>query len=76
MPTRREDAVIVCHCLVVNDAAVARAVDSGARTLSEVCRSTGAGQDCGGCVFAVRRLVCEHVASQVAERTEEYDAAS
>ena len=29
--------MIVCHCHVVNDAAVAAAVDAGARTLYEVC---------------------------------------
>lgn len=68
--------MIVCHCRVVNDATVRQAVDSGARTLSEVCRSTGTGQDCGGCVFAVRRLICEHVESRAAEDMEEYNAAS
>ena len=52
--------MIVCHCRVVTDRAVADAVRNGARSLSGVCRSTGAGQDCGACVFSVRRLVCEH----------------
>lgn len=68
--------MIVCHCHVVNDAAVAAAVDAGARTLSEVCRSTGAGRDCGACIFSVRRLVCEHVALQVPEDAEARHAAS
>jgi len=70
------DAVIVCHCHVVNDKAVAAAVGAGARTLSEVCRTTGAGRDCGACVFSVRRLMCEHVAPQVPESTEASYAAS
>ena len=48
--------MIVCHCHVVNDKAVAAAVGAGARTLSEVCRATGAGRDCGACVFSVRSL--------------------
>ena len=68
--------MIVCHCHVVNDAAIAGAVRDGARTLSDVCRSTGAGRDCGACVFSVRRLVCEHVAGHVPESAEPRHAAS
>jgi bacterioferritin-associated ferredoxin len=52
--------VIVCHCRVVTDRAVADAVRAGAGSLSSVCRTTGAGQDCGSCVFSLKRLVCEH----------------
>jgi bacterioferritin-associated ferredoxin len=52
--------VIVCHCRVVTDRAVGEAVRQGARSLAGVCRSTGAGQDCGACVFSLKRLVCEH----------------
>ena len=37
--------MIVCHCQVVSDRAVAAAIADGARTLAEVCRATGAGQD-------------------------------
>ena len=68
--------MIVCHCHVVNDAAIAAAVDAGARALGQVCRSTGAGSDCGSCVFSVRRLVCEHVSRQVPESVEAQHAAS
>jgi bacterioferritin-associated ferredoxin len=52
--------VIVCHCRVVTDRHVAEAVSGGARSLAGVCRATGAAQDCGGCVFSLKRLVCEH----------------
>jgi bacterioferritin-associated ferredoxin len=52
--------LIVCHCRVVTDRAVADAVRAGARSLSSACRATGAGQDCGSCVFSLKRLVCEH----------------
>ena len=52
--------MIVCHCRVVTDRAVTEAVRDGARSLAAVCRSTGAGQDCGSCVFSLKRLVCEH----------------
>jgi bacterioferritin-associated ferredoxin len=52
--------VIVCHCRVVTDRAITDAVDSGAGSLAGLCRSTGAAQDCGACVFSVKRLMCEH----------------
>ena len=52
--------MIVCHCRVVSDRTVVDAVRAGARSVSGVCRSTGAGQDCGSCVFSLKRLVCEH----------------
>ncbi|MFQ6170914.1 bacterioferritin-associated ferredoxin [Oryzobacter sp. R7] len=68
--------MIVCQCHVVNDAAITAAVDAGARTLGQVCRMTGAGRDCGSCVFSVRRLVCEHEAPRPAEDLELCDEAS
>lgn len=52
--------MIICQCRVVSDTAVHAAVEAGATTLAEVCRTTGAGTDCGGCVFTVKALVCEH----------------
>jgi bacterioferritin-associated ferredoxin len=68
--------VIVCHCRVVSDRAVAEALRSGAGSLAGVCRSTGAGQDCGACVFSVKRLVCEHGASLVSQTMPEVDVAA
>ncbi len=68
--------MIVCQCHVVNDTAIAAALDAGARTLGQVCRATGAGRDCGACVFSVRRLVCEHEAPRAAEDLELRDEAS
>ena len=56
--------MIVCQCKVVNDRAITAAVDAGAGSLAEVCRTTGAGTDCGGCVFAVKAIVCEHDVAQ------------
>ncbi len=57
--------MIFCHCAVVSDRAVATAVEAGARTVAQVCRATGAGRDCGSCVFSVKKLICEHVAAEV-----------
>lgn len=50
----------MCHCAVVSDEQVVGAVDSGARTLGQVCRATKAGQDCGMCVFTLKQLICKH----------------
>ena len=55
--------MIFCHCAVVGDRDVAAAVDAGARTVAQVCKATGAGQQCGSCVFSVRRVLCEHESS-------------
>ncbi|MFX4288154.1 (2Fe-2S)-binding protein [Janibacter sp. G349] len=57
--------VIVCHCAVVGERQIADAAAAGATTLSRVCASTGAGRDCGACVFSVRRILCESVGSEV-----------
>jgi bacterioferritin-associated ferredoxin len=69
-------SVIVCHCNVVSDAALVDALDDGARTLGDVCRRTGAAQECGTCVFSVRKVLCEHVARGIAPRQEATLAAS
>ncbi|MGL5928428.1 MAG: (2Fe-2S)-binding protein [Dermatophilaceae bacterium] len=68
--------MIICHCRVVNDSAVTEAVEHGARNLAEVCRATGAGGDCGACVFSVRRLLCDHDVSRSSQVPEAVHAAS
>ena len=68
--------MIVCHCRVVTDRAVAAAVRAGAGSLAGVCRSTGAGQDCGSCVFSVRRVMCEHVEPETLPSLTEVDVAA
>lgn len=52
--------MIVCHCAVVTDREIIAASESGARTLGQACRATGAGANCGTCVFSLKRLLCEH----------------
>jgi bacterioferritin-associated ferredoxin len=68
--------VIVCHCRVVSDADLVEALDNGARTLGDACRRTGAAQECGTCVFSVRKVLCEHVARGLPPRQEATLAAS
>lgn len=52
--------MIICHCEVVTDRDVANAIDGGARTIAQICAATGAGRGCGGCVFTLKRLLCQH----------------
>ena len=59
--------MIFCHCAVVGDREVARAVAAGADTVAAVCRTTGAGQECGSCIFSVRRVLCDHQALRGAQ---------
>ena len=68
--------VIVCHCNVVSDRDLADALEQGARTLGDACRRTGAAQQCGTCVFSVRKVLCEHVARGLPPRQEATLAAS
>ena len=68
--------MIVCHCSVVSSGDITSALDAGARTVAEVCRRTGAAQNCGTCVFSVRQVFCEHVARGAAESQETIRAAS
>ena len=56
--------MIVCQCKVVTDRDVRAALADGARSVGAVCRSTGAGRDCGSCIFTVKALVCDHLAQK------------
>jgi bacterioferritin-associated ferredoxin len=56
--------VIVCQCKVVTDRQVSAAISDGARSVSSVCRATGAASECGSCVFTVKALVCHHQAEE------------
>jgi bacterioferritin-associated ferredoxin len=58
--------MIICHCEAVSDRSVTTAVRSGAVTLAQVCRTTGAGRDCGACVFSVRRVLTDQLDAMVA----------
>ena len=60
--------MIVCHCAVVSDRTIHAALADGARTVSAVCGATGAGQDCGTCVFSVKAVICGHVEQETALR--------
>jgi len=52
--------VIICQCAVVSDRMVTEVVASGARSLAHVCRATDAGQECGACVFSIKRVITDY----------------
>ena len=53
--------MIVCHCRVVTDRDVDAVMAEGARTVAAVCRASGAAQDCGSCIFAVKKQIARHL---------------
>lgn len=52
--------MIVCHCNVVNDREIRRAIETGAETVVEVTRACGAGGRCGSCTPAIEALLEVH----------------
>jgi|GEM_PF-588248 len=54
--------MVVCHCFVVNDRRVRAAVAAGARTVEDVAEMEDAGGLCGGCHFAICRMLQPHQA--------------
>ena len=51
--------MIVCHCRVVNERTVVRAIDDGAHTVEEIGERCGAGAQCGACHPELERLLSE-----------------
>lgn len=68
--------MIVCHCGVVSDREVSASIANGARNVPEICRATGAGRTCGGCLFSVRQLLCQHEVIETIPAMEVAGAAS
>ena len=56
--------MILCQCKVVNDRQIDDAIANGARSVSAVCRATGAASECGACIFTVKAFVCKHQAEE------------
>lgn len=49
--------MLICHCRAVNDHRIRAHALSGAQTVGQVGRATGAGTCCGGCVPAIREIL-------------------
>lgn len=60
--------MIVCHCQVVSDRAIRRAVREGASSTTEVARACGAGGRCGGCSAAVEAIIESETQGRLALR--------
>lgn len=63
--------MIVCHCRVVTDRDIDAVMAEGARTVAAVCRASGAGQDCGSCIFAVKKQIRRHQDQECAHLRED-----
>lgn len=51
---------LICHCQVVRDRTIVRAVRHGAQSVAEVGVACGAGTMCGGCHTAIEEIITEH----------------
>jgi bacterioferritin-associated ferredoxin len=62
-------SVIICHCHAVSDRRIRELVRSGATSVRDVQRRTGAGSGCSGCLSSLREIVEReaHAATQDAE---------
>ncbi|MDP9432971.1 MAG: (2Fe-2S)-binding protein [Actinomycetota bacterium] len=59
----RRSVVIVCHCAVVSDRDLVAAAAAGATSTRALCRATGAGRNCGGCLPAVQAVAWQTAGS-------------
>jgi bacterioferritin-associated ferredoxin len=60
--------MIVCHCFCVSDREIRSCARAGARSVSDVGRSCGAGTGCGGCRPEIASIV-EREREPFAERS-------
>jgi len=49
--------VIVCQCRRVNDRNLRNSIGKGCTTVAQVCRDSGAGNDCGSCVRSIKEMI-------------------
>ena len=55
--------MVVCHCLALNDRAIAELARSGTATVDDITAACGAGGKCGGCRPLIEEVVDEAVTS-------------
>lgn len=51
--------MVVCHCVVINDAVLRRHISAGDVTVDQVAARCNAGSRCGGCVPMIEALIRE-----------------
>jgi bacterioferritin-associated ferredoxin len=49
--------VLVCHCHVVDDAAIRAEIEAGALSADELADRCGAGSRCGGCHATIEAMI-------------------
>ncbi|GIW41952.1 MAG: hypothetical protein KatS3mg076_2529 [Candidatus Binatia bacterium] len=59
--------MIFCLCAGVTDEAIEAAIESGARTVAQVSRMTGAARHCGPCREALAEVVRRRIRPEPAE---------
>ena len=57
---------LICHCNVVRDRIIVKAIRRGADSLAELKALTGAATRCGGCEAAVCSLLEQHSTASAA----------
>lgn len=60
--------MIMCQCRRVSDRRLHKAIDHGCTTLAQVCRASGAGNDCGSCVRSIKEMLEQSLGSVEARR--------
>ncbi|MDP2289050.1 MAG: (2Fe-2S)-binding protein [Actinomycetota bacterium] len=61
----------MCHCRGVSGRRLHKAIDHGCTTLAQVCRESGAGNDCGTCVPTIKEMLEKTLSSVAAQAQQE-----
>lgn len=56
--------MVICHCKVINDAAIRELVAASVVTADDIASRCGAGAECGGCRDAIEELLATARTSQ------------
>jgi bacterioferritin-associated ferredoxin len=57
---------LICHCNVVRERTIVKAIRRGADSVAELKAATGAATCCGGCEASLCRLLEQHAPASVA----------
>lgn len=66
--------MIVCHCEVVSDRKIRKAIGNGASCPGAVGLTTGAGTQCGNCHDSIAALLAQYAGMALPNQEESYEA--
>ncbi|WP_425308136.1 (2Fe-2S)-binding protein [Ammonicoccus fulvus] len=66
--------MIVCHCEVVSDRQIRKAIGNGAACPGAIGLATGAGTQCGNCVPSIVALLAQYAGTAPTDREDSYEA--